>query len=141
MLQSAAIAGSNQEGLLRANEALDSGRAADVFGRMVSEFWGKLSFWVIFVGFNITFFPMHFLGLNGMPRRTFTYDPNLVTIASVAGGDTSEFSSPPTSNTAVPGTPLCFARLTWLLPVQGAGAGTGRAVSCRSAVSAGPKMP
>jgi len=72
---------------------------------------------------------------------TLTYDPNLVTIASVAGGDTSEFSSPPTSNTAVPGTPLCFARRTWLLPVQGAGAGTGRAVSCRSAVSAGPKMP
>ena len=38
-----------------------------IFGRKVSEFWGKLSFWVIFVGFNITFFPMHFLGLNGMP--------------------------------------------------------------------------
>ena len=48
-----------------------------MFGRMVSEFWGKLSFWIIFVGFNVTFFPMHFLGLNGMPRRTFTYDTNL----------------------------------------------------------------
>ncbi len=48
-----------------------------IFGRQVSEFWGKLSFWVIFVGFNVTFFPMHFLGLNGMPRRTFTYDPNM----------------------------------------------------------------
>jgi len=48
-----------------------------MFGRKVSELWGKLSFWVIFVGFNVTFFPMHFLGLNGMPRRTFTYDPNL----------------------------------------------------------------
>ncbi|MBK8859292.1 MAG: cytochrome c oxidase subunit I [Opitutaceae bacterium] len=48
-----------------------------MFGRKVSEFWGKLSFWVIFAGFNITFFPMHFLGLNGMPRRTFTYDANL----------------------------------------------------------------
>jgi cytochrome c oxidase subunit 1 len=48
-----------------------------MFGRKVSEFWGKLSFWVIFVGFNTTFFPMHFLGLNGMPRRTFTYDPNM----------------------------------------------------------------
>jgi len=48
-----------------------------MFGRRVSEFWGKLSFWVIFVGFNVTFFPMHFLGLNGMPRRTFTYDSNL----------------------------------------------------------------
>ena len=48
-----------------------------MFGRQVSEFWGKLSFWVVFVGFNVTFFPMHFLGLNGMPRRTFTYDGNM----------------------------------------------------------------
>ena len=48
-----------------------------IFGRKVSEFWGKLSFWVIFSGFNITFFPMHFLGLNGMPRRTAVYDGNM----------------------------------------------------------------
>ncbi len=48
-----------------------------MFGRKVSEYWGKLSFWVIFIGFNVTFFPMHFLGLNGMPRRTFTYDGNM----------------------------------------------------------------
>ncbi len=48
-----------------------------MFGRRVSEFWGKVSFWVIFVGFNVTFFPMHFLGLEGMPRRTFTYDKNM----------------------------------------------------------------
>ncbi len=47
------------------------------FGRLVPEFWGKLSFWIIFVGFNTTFFPMHFLGLNGMPRRTWTYDANM----------------------------------------------------------------
>lgn len=48
-----------------------------VFGRKVSEAWGKTSFWVIFVGFNTTFFPMHFLGLNGMPRRTAVYDGNM----------------------------------------------------------------
>jgi cytochrome c oxidase subunit 1 len=47
------------------------------FGRMVPELWGKVSFWLIFVGFNVTFFPMHFLGLNGMPRRTWTYDSNM----------------------------------------------------------------
>ncbi len=47
------------------------------FGRMVPEFWGKVSFWLIFIGFNATFFPMHFLGLNGMPRRTWTYDANM----------------------------------------------------------------
>jgi cytochrome c oxidase subunit 1 len=44
-----------------------------MFGRKVSEFWGKLSFWIIFIGFNTTFFPMHFLGLNGMPRRIADY--------------------------------------------------------------------
>jgi cytochrome c oxidase subunit 1 len=48
-----------------------------ITGRQIHERWGKLSFWVIFIGFNTTFFPMHFLGLNGMPRRTFTYDPNM----------------------------------------------------------------
>jgi cytochrome c oxidase subunit 1 len=47
------------------------------FGRMVDETWGKVSFWIIFVGFNGTFFPMHFLGLNGMPRRTWTYDAGM----------------------------------------------------------------
>jgi cytochrome c oxidase subunit I len=48
-----------------------------MFGKMVSEFWGKLSFWIVFIGFNVTFFPMHFLGMEGMPRRTFTYDGNM----------------------------------------------------------------
>jgi cytochrome c oxidase subunit 1 len=48
-----------------------------MFGRKVSEFWGKMSFWLVFIGFNVTFFPMHFLGLRGMPRRTYTYDGNM----------------------------------------------------------------
>jgi cytochrome c oxidase subunit 1 len=42
-------------------------------GRMLSERWGKYIFWLFFIGFNVTFFPMHFLGLNGMPRRIYTY--------------------------------------------------------------------
>ena len=42
-------------------------------GRMLSERLGKLNFWLVFIGMNITFFPMHFLGLNGMPRRIYTY--------------------------------------------------------------------
>ncbi len=46
-------------------------------GRMLSEKLGKLSFWVMFVGFNITFFPMHILGFLGMPRRIYTYDNGL----------------------------------------------------------------
>ena len=40
---------------------------------MLSEPLGKVSFWLIFVGMNLTFFPMHFLGLLGMPRRIYTY--------------------------------------------------------------------
>jgi len=42
-------------------------------GRMLSETLGKLNFWLMFIGMNLTFFPMHFLGLNGMPRRIYTY--------------------------------------------------------------------
>ncbi len=42
-------------------------------GRMMSERLGKLSFWLIFLGFHATFFPMHVTGLLGMPRRVYTY--------------------------------------------------------------------
>ena len=42
-------------------------------GKMYDETWGKLSFWGLFIGMNLTFFPMHFLGMNGMPRRIYTY--------------------------------------------------------------------
>ena len=42
-------------------------------GRRMSEAWGKVSFWLIAGGFNLGFFPMHILGLMGMPRRIYTY--------------------------------------------------------------------
>ena len=42
-------------------------------GKFLNEFWGKVHFWLWFVGMNITFFPMHFAGMNGMPRRIYTY--------------------------------------------------------------------
>ena len=45
-----------------------------ITGRLMSEKLGKLNFFLTFVGFNLTFFPMHFLGLEGMPRRIYTYD-------------------------------------------------------------------
>jgi cytochrome c oxidase subunit 1 len=48
-----------------------------MMGRMMSEKLGHLSFWLIFVGFNVTFFPMHIVGLLGMPRRVYTYQPGL----------------------------------------------------------------
>ena len=44
-----------------------------VTGRMLSETLGKWHFWLMFIGINLTFFPMHFLGIDGMPRRVYTY--------------------------------------------------------------------
>jgi cytochrome c oxidase subunit I len=46
-------------------------------GRMMSETLGKISFWLIFLGFQLAFFPMHFAGLLGMPRRVYTYPAGL----------------------------------------------------------------
>jgi cytochrome c oxidase subunit 1 len=44
-----------------------------MFGRRLGETLGKWQFWLLFVGFNLTFFPQHMLGLDGMPRRIYTY--------------------------------------------------------------------
>jgi cytochrome c oxidase subunit 1 len=44
-----------------------------MFGKMLNETLGKISFWTWFIGFHLTFFIQHFLGLWGMPRRVFTY--------------------------------------------------------------------
>ena len=42
-------------------------------GRLLSERWGKAHFWLTVIGFNLTFFVQHFLGIMGMPRRVYTY--------------------------------------------------------------------
>jgi cytochrome c oxidase subunit I+III len=42
-------------------------------GRLMSERLGRWNFWLMFIGFNVAFFPMHLLGLGGMPRRVYTY--------------------------------------------------------------------
>jgi len=47
-----------------------------MFGRMLHEGLGKLTFWTYMIGFHLTFFVQHFLGLLGMPRRVATYLPN-----------------------------------------------------------------
>ncbi|WP_407646951.1 cytochrome c oxidase subunit I [Bacillus fonticola] len=46
-----------------------------IFGTMLSEKLGKVTFWIFFTGFHLTFFVQHFLGLMGMPRRIYTYLP------------------------------------------------------------------
>ena len=45
-------------------------------GRLLDERLGRVAFWVIFAGFNLTFFPQHYLGAIGMPRRIYTYGPD-----------------------------------------------------------------
>jgi cytochrome c oxidase subunit 1 len=61
-------------------------------GRMYNERLGQLHFWLTFVGFNATFFPMHWVGLQGQPRRVADYDPSFgnwnlaISIASFALG-------------------------------------------------------
>jgi cytochrome c oxidase subunit I len=43
------------------------------YGRYMSESLGRIHFWLTLIGFNMTFFPMHFLGVDGMPRRIYSY--------------------------------------------------------------------
>jgi cytochrome c oxidase subunit 1 len=53
-------------------------------GKLLNETIGQVHFWLMMVGFNLTFFPMHWLGLDGMPRRIYTY-------AGGMGWDSSNF--------------------------------------------------
>ena len=59
-------------------------------GRMLSEAAGKWNFWLMFIGFNLTFFPQHQLGLQGMPRRIYTYPAEMgwgrLNLLSTVGG-------------------------------------------------------
>ena len=52
-------------------------------GRMYNERLGQITFWLLFVGFNATFLPMHWLGLQGMPRRVASYDQRFETLNQV----------------------------------------------------------
>jgi cytochrome c oxidase subunit 1 len=58
-----------------------------ITGKMYSEFWGKISAMLVFIGFNLTFFPQFILGYMGMPRRYAAYPPELqvLNIFSTAG--------------------------------------------------------
>jgi cytochrome c oxidase subunit I len=46
-----------------------------ITGRFLDERLGKIQFWILVIGFNLTFFPQHYLGAIGMPRRIYTYGP------------------------------------------------------------------
>ncbi|HEY9024746.1 MAG TPA: cbb3-type cytochrome c oxidase subunit I, partial [Burkholderiaceae bacterium] len=58
-------------------------------GRMLDERMGTVQFWLFFIGFNVAFFPMHLLGLHGMPRRVYTYPSGMgwenLNLASTVG--------------------------------------------------------
>lgn len=63
-----------------------------MFGKLLNETLGKFHFWTFLIGFHLTFFPQHFLGLFGMPRRVFTYQEgvgletiNFISTIGVAG--------------------------------------------------------
>ena len=47
------------------------------YGHFLNEKLGKINFWLMFIGMNIQFGPMHWLGMNGMPRRVYTYADNM----------------------------------------------------------------
>jgi len=61
-----------------------------ITGRLMSERLGRWNFWLFFIGFNVTFFPMHLLGLHGMPRRVYTYAASMgwgpLNLLATAGG-------------------------------------------------------
>jgi cytochrome c oxidase subunit 1 len=58
-----------------------------ISGRLYSEFWGRISAMIVFIGFNLTFFPQYILGYLGMPRRYYAYPPQfqVVNVLSSAG--------------------------------------------------------
>lgn len=55
-----------------------------IFGRMYNEFFARITFVLIFIGFNVTFFPQFILGSHGMPRRYFDYLPAYETLNKIS---------------------------------------------------------
>ena len=55
-----------------------------IFGKMYNEFWARITFVLIFVGFNVTFFPQFVLGAMGMPRRYYDYLPEYESLNKIS---------------------------------------------------------
>jgi cytochrome c oxidase subunit 1 len=93
---------------------------AKIIGLQYPEILGQIHFWVFFVGVNLTFFPMHFLGLAGMPRRIPDYPDayagwNLVaSYGSYLSAISSVFFFYVVFYTFVYGTPVNFKKHVWL---------------------------
>jgi cytochrome c oxidase subunit I len=79
-----------------------------ISGRLLSERLGQISFWLVFVGFNLTFFPMHISGLLGMPRRVYTYPSGM-------GWDTLNLLSSIGAVIVVVGLVSVLANIVWSL--------------------------
>ena len=71
-------------------------------GHQYPEFWGKVHFWLTFIGVNLTFFPQHFLGLAGMPRRYPDYPE------AFAGWNFVSSIGAYIGGVGVPGVPVCL---------------------------------
>jgi cytochrome c oxidase subunit I len=85
-----------------------------ITGRMLSERLGAWSFWIMFAGFNLVFFPMHITGLLGMPRRIYTYPAAL----GVGGWNMTE-----TVGAFVLGVGVLLSIVNFLRSLRGAHAG------------------
>jgi cytochrome c oxidase subunit I+III len=79
-----------------------------ITGRMPHPRWGKLGFWLVFVGMQVTFFPQHLLGLWGMPRRVYTYQDGL-------GWDALNLVSSTGAFVLALGFVVAFADLAWTI--------------------------
>src|SRR5262245_20363393 len=58
--------------------------SSDLSGRLYNEAAGKVHFWLTFIGMNLTFMPMHVMGILGMPRRIYTYRPQYTSLNEMA---------------------------------------------------------
>jgi len=55
-----------------------------ISGKLYNELWGKVHFWLVFIGMNLVFMPMHLMGMLGMPRRIYTYQPQYTGLNQIA---------------------------------------------------------